>query len=157
MEAGMSTHPTYTSTDAALRFSLYRFIVTRGHIPKIRELAGALRHPERMIRSGVRRLAQLHILVLQPRTDEILRAAPFWAVPTAFHVRAGKRAWHASCIWDALAIPAMLRRDAVITTACPCCDFPLEVRVRNGRLARASGVIHFAVPASRWYQDVVFT
>lgn len=153
----MSKHTTYTSADAALRFSLYRFIVSHGHIPKIRELAGAISHPERMIRSGLRRLAQLHILVLQPRTDEILRAAPFWAVPTAFDVRAGKCSWWASCIWDALAIPLMLRRDAIITTACPCCDFEMELRVREGRLARANGVIHFAVPASRWYENVVFT
>ena len=147
----------YTSADATLRHSVYHFIVTRGHIPKIRELAAALRRPEEMIRSGVRRLAQLHVVVFQPQTREILRAAPFWAVPTAFHVRAGKHAWWASCIWDALAIPAMLRRDAVITTACPCCDFPMEVRVQSGRLVRAAGVIHFAVPASRWYENIVFT
>jgi hypothetical protein len=153
----MSKSLTYTESDATLRHALYRFTVTRGHVPKLSELAAALARPEKIIRAGIRRLAQLHILVLQPRSPEILRAAPFWAVPTAFHVQSGKRAWWASCIWDALAIPAMLRRDALITTACACCDSAMELTVRNGHLLRAPGVIHFAVPASRWYENIVFT
>ena len=64
---------------------------------------------------------------------------------------------HISCIWDALAIPAMLRRDALITTACACCDSAMELTARRGRLQRAYGLIHFAVPASRWYENIVFT
>src|SRR6266852_3223114 len=127
----------YTPTDATLRLALYRFIVARGHVPKIRELAAALSRPEKIIRAGIRRLAQLHIIVLQPHSSEILRAAPFWAVPTAFHVQSGKRAWWASCIWDALAIPAMLRRDAHITSACACCDSAMGLTVREGRLLPA--------------------
>jgi len=153
----MSKTLTYTASDAAFRHALYQFIVTRGHVPKIRELANALSRSPITVRSSLRRLAGLHILVLQQNTLEILRAAPFWAVPTAFHVRSGQHAWWASCIWDALAIPAMLRRDARITTACACCDSAMELAVRKGRLLHATGVIHFAVPASRWYQNIVFT
>ena len=147
----------YNKADATFRHAIYQFVATLGHIPKLRELAAALSRPKRTIRAGVRRLAQLHIVVLQPQSSEILRAAPFWAVPTAFRVQCGKRAWWASCIWDALAIPAMLQRDARISTACPCCDSPMELSVRNGGLLEAPGVIHFAVPASRCYENVVFT
>ncbi len=153
----MAKKLTYSDSDAVFRHAVYQFIVTRGHVPKIRELASALSHPEKIIRAGIRRLAQLHIIVLQPHSSEILRAAPFWAVPTAFHVQSGKRAWWASCIWDALAIPAMLRRDAHITSACACCDSAMGLTVREGRLLPAKGVIHFAVPASRWYENIVFT
>jgi hypothetical protein len=147
----------YNEADAAFRHALYHFIVTRGHIPKLRELAAAISRSPRVVRLALQRLARLHILVLQERTSEILRAAPFWAVPTAFHVQSGKHAWWASCIWDALAIPAMLRRDTLITTACACCDSAMELTVRNGHLLRAPGVIHFAVPAANWYENIVFT
>jgi len=102
----------YNEADAAFRHAIYQFIVTRGHIPKLRELDATLSRPKKTLRAGLHRLAQLHILVLQPQTSQILRAAPFWAVPTGFQVQSGKHAWWASCIWDALAIPAMLRRDA---------------------------------------------
>lgn len=148
---------TYSDTDATLRYSVYQFIVTRGHVPKIRELAAALSRSEKAVRSGLQHLARLHILVLQQNTSEILRAAPFWAVPTAFQVHSGKHTWWASCIWDALAIPATLRRDARITTACACCDSSMELTAFRGRLLPAAGIIHFAVPASRWYQNIVFT
>jgi DNA-binding transcriptional MocR family regulator len=147
----------YNEADAAFRHAIYQLIVTRGHVPKSRELAAALSRSEKTVRSALQRLARLHILVLQQNTSQILRAAPFWAVPTAFHVQSGKHAWWASCIWDALAIPAMLGRDARILTACACCDSAIELAVRKGRLLRAPGVIHFAVPASRWYEDIVFT
>lgn len=147
----------YNEAEAALRHAIYQFIVTRGHLPKLRELASSLSRPLKSIVSGVRRLAHLHILVLHSQSSEILRAAPFWAVPTPFRVYSGKHSWWASCIWDALAIPAMLGSDARIATACPCCDSPMELLVRNGRLLRAPGIIHFAVPASRWYEDILFT
>ena len=109
------------------------------------------------MRSALQRLADLHILVLQQNTSEVLRAAPFWAVPTAFHVQSAKRSWWASCVWDALAIPLMLRRDARVTTACACCDSAMELIVHKGGLLGTKGVIHFAVPASRWYENIVFT
>jgi hypothetical protein len=147
----------YSEADAAFRHAIYHFIVTRGRIPKLRELAATLARPETIIRASLHRLAQLHILVLQPQSSEILRAAPFWAVPTAFQVQSGKHSWWASCIWDALAIPAILRRDARITTACACCDSAMQLTVRKGHLLRATGVIHFAVPATRWYENIVFT
>jgi Alkylmercury lyase len=148
---------TYSDADAAFRHAVYQFIVTRGHVPKIHELAAALSRSEKIVRSGLQRLAGLHILVLQQDTSEILRAAPFWALPTAFHVQSGKRSWWASCVWDALAIPLMLRRDARVSSACACCDSAMELTVRRGRLLQARGVIHFAVPASRWYENIVFT
>ena len=148
---------TYTPADAALRFSLYHFIVANGRIPKLREFASTLNRPEKLIRTGLQRLALLHIIVLQPDSTEILRAAPFWAVPTNFPVRSEDRSWWASCIWDALAIPVMLRRNVVITSSCACCDSAMELRVRDGRLARAPSIMHFAVPAAHWYEDIVFT
>ena len=108
----MAKKLTYTEADAAFRHALYHFIVTRGHVPKIGELTAALSRSQKTARSALQRLADLHILVLQQNTSEVLRAAPFWAVPTAFHVQSAKRSWWASCVWDALAIPLMLRRDA---------------------------------------------
>jgi hypothetical protein len=153
----MSKHLTYNNADATLRLALYRFIVNRGYVPTISELRAALSRPEKIVRAGIQRLAQLQVIVREPRSSEILRAAPFWAVPTTFHVESGKHWWWGSCIWDALGIPVMLGRDAVISTACACCDFAMQLTFRNGRLLPSKGIIHFAVPASRWYENIVFT
>src|SRR5260370_30037434 len=143
--------------DAEMRLAIYRFTIQRGHVPKASELAPALSRSTRAVRAGFQRLADAHILVLQRESPEILRLAPFWAVPTKFLVESGKHVWWASCVWDALGIPAMLHRDARITTACGCCDSAMTLAVRKGKLMPEHGLIHFAVPASHWYANVVFT
>src|SRR5260370_11262490 len=143
--------------DAEMRLAIYRFTVQRGHVPKASELARALSWSERAVRAGFLRLADAHILVMQQESPEILRLAPFWAVPTRFLVESGRHVWWASCVWDALGIPAMLNRDARITTACGCCDSAMTLVVRKRKLMPERGMIHFAVPASHWYDNVVFT
>jgi hypothetical protein len=146
-----------TKADSSLRLAIYRFAVRKGHLPTTRELARVLSQPEASVRAGFRRLAGAHVLVLQTDSPEILRAAPFWGVPTTFRVQSGNRSWWGSCIWDALGIPAMLHRDAQIITACGCCDSTMTLTVEGGRLAKAKGIMHIAVPASRWYENIVFT
>lgn len=83
-------------------------------------------------------------------------ANPIPAVPTPFLVRAGDRSWYGNCIWDAMGISAMLQQDAVIETSCGCCGTAMQVTVVNGSLGEAPGIAHFAVPAARWWDDIVF-
>lgn len=70
-------------------------------------MGAALGASTRTIRAGLRRLVETHAFCLQ-ENGELWRAAPFFAVSTAFPVEAGNRRWWGNCIWDALGIPAML-------------------------------------------------
>ena len=79
------------------------------------------------------------------------------AVATPFAVHVAGRLYHANCIWDGLGIAAMLSCDARVATACACCGEAMEARVEGGELAPLEGVAHFAVPARRWWQDIVHT
>ena len=149
------------SFDQRVRMRIYRFILRTGRVPAAAELAAPLRKPEAEILAAYRRLAKAHAIVLEPNGERILRAAPFWGSPTGFAVEVGRRSYWASCIWDALGVPAMLGRDARIHTACGCCSEAMEVQVWGSKLpagrAGGRGVIHFAVPARDWYRDIVFT
>jgi len=112
------------------------------------------------IRQGVpplsSQVAEAHVLVLQPESREILMAAPFSAVPTPFRVRAGSVEAYGNCIWDALGVPAMLRCDAHIATSCGDCGTALQIDVVDG-VVSGEGVLHFAIPAKEWWNDLVFT
>jgi len=119
-------------------------------------MAAAVSAPLRKTRAALDRLVQTHAFVLQD-DGELWRAAPFSAVPTAFPVRAGKRSWYGNCIWDALGIPAMLHRNARIEASCGCCNHEMILQVKEGRLFGPNGIIHIAVPARHWYEDIVFT
>lgn len=142
--------------DAILRQFIYRHIIRTGAAPKVSEMASALSCSVPKVKVGLKQLSQTHAFVLQ-ENGELWRVAPFSAVPTAFPVQIGKRRWWANCIWDALGIPAMLGKDARIDASCGCCNYEMVLNVVDGKLTTAKGLIHIAVPALHWYDDIVFT
>ncbi|NIP57205.1 MAG: hypothetical protein GWM92_03530, partial [Gemmatimonadetes bacterium] len=66
------------------------------------------------------------------------------------------RYW-ANCAWDALAIPSLLTTDARVDTRCPVSGERVVLRVRDGEVVGAEGVIHFLVPPRRFWENVGFT
>jgi len=142
--------------DSRLRLYVYRHFIREGRAPSVREMAAALSSSVQKARAALRRLESSH--AFGPQEDgELWRAAPFSAVPTGFPVRIGKRLWWGNCIWDALGIAALMRNDAEIDAACGCCNHRMPLRVEHRKLAGPKGIIHIAVPARHWYDDVVFT
>jgi hypothetical protein len=125
-------------------------------VPLVAEIARALSCPRQKVREALLRLSEGHAFMLQ-ENGELWRVAPFSAIATAFPVCVGKRSWWANCVWDALGIPAMLNKDALIDAGCACCNFEMPLAVKSGKLLQDQGVIHIAVPARDWYKDVVFT
>jgi hypothetical protein len=143
--------------DRAVRLHIYRAFLERGRPPSVAATAAAVGREEEDVAAAFDRIAAGRVIVLERGTREIRMAPPLSAVPTRFTVRVDGRDYYGNCIWDALGVPAMLGRDAVITARCGDCDAPLTLEVRGGALARAEGVVHFAVPARRWWDDIVFT
>jgi hypothetical protein len=50
----------------------------------------------------------------------------------------------------------MLAVDAVVTTSYPDCGEALSLEVSGGKIASNEGIIHFAVSATHWWDDIVF-
>ena len=142
--------------DHHVRWFVYDTAMQGGFPPSLAETSTALSIPLADIQAAFQRLADGHILVLQPENGEILMANPFSAVPTPFLVELEAFSCFGNCIWDALGIAAMLKRDAHIKTACGDCGTALELSVVGGRLQGDEGIIHFALPALRWWEDIVF-
>ena len=84
-------------------------------------------------------------------------ADPFSALPTSYPVFAGEHHWFGMCVWDALGILALAKVDGHAPTQCPVSGQDLDLRVEGGALTHADGVVHFAVPAARWWEDLAFT
>lgn len=139
-------------TDLELRRLTYAFFVEHGRAP----VAAELGEPEEVV-AGWRRLHAEHAVVLNPATDELRMLNPFSAVPTTYRVQAGGRWWYGNCAWDALGICAALHADGRVETSCPECGEPLVVAVRDERLDDGSLLFHCLVPASHWWDDIVFT
>lgn len=145
-----------TDFDAHIRLDVYQYFVATGHAPSKVEVARRLGASLERVAAGFKRLGEGKALVLQPDSGEVLMAEPFSAVPTAFEVESGTMRWWGNCIWDALGIPAMLGQDFRIHTSCGDCGEAMHLEVEGGKLLPASGLVHYSVPAHRWWQDVVF-
>lgn len=127
-----------------------------GQVPQAPQIAAALERPLSEVEEAIARLGEGKVVILAPHTLTIWAANPFAAVPTGFRVEARGRTYWGICIWDALGIPAALGADALVSASCGDCGEALSLRVREGRLAGGEGVVHFAVPASRWWENIGF-
>src|SRR5262245_6916007 len=144
--------------DALLRHQIYAHTTGLGKPPSMAELSAATHEPLDRVRDSLARLAAGRIVVLQRDGGEILMAPPFSAVPTPFMVETSRHACYANCAWDAIGVPVMLRESAHIVSSCGCCGTSLALDVQPDHAPAAAGVVvHFAVPAARWWQDLVYT
>ncbi len=141
--------------DKHVRRQIYTHFLKTGQAPTTGEIAKALSCPLLNVQAAYQRLAEGRALVLQ-KNGEVLMAEPFSAIPTAFSVEVGKHTWWGNCIWDALGIPAMLKKDARILTSCGCCGEAMVLEVKDGSLLEIPGIVHFAIPPKDWWNDVVF-
>lgn len=157
----MSTQPADRDLEAlAHEVRLYVFGQTAatGEVPQPRAISGALGRSESEVRAALQLLAAAKVLILAPNDGNIWAANPFCAVPSGFRVSAGGKRYWGICIWDALGVVAALGvTEATITAPCGDCGAGLALEVRAGRLVRDEGVVHFAVPAHHWWDNIGFT
>ena len=140
-----------------VRVHVFTRAAATGRVPQPPEIAAALSRPEPDVRDALAQLAVGKVLILAPNTTNIWAANPFCAVPSGTRVEAADRTYWGICVWDALGIAAALNADARITTPCGDCGDSLTLEVSDGNLHTGEGVIHFAVPAHHWWDNIGFT
>jgi hypothetical protein len=144
--------------DTRVRLHLYEGFVADGRPPTAAETAEALGLPTEEAEAAYERLERAHVIVLAPGSTDVWMANPLSAVPTPFRVITDDgRSWWGNCVWDAFGVLAMVGADGVVHTSCPDCGERLELRVREGELEPVEAVVHFAVPAARWWDNIGFT
>ena len=116
-----------------------------------------------------------HDLFLDLDKMAIRMANPFSGIPTDFKVHANGKTYFANCAWDMLGIPAALHCDAVIDATCTESNESVQLEVKDGQIYAQGGVpmlgtfpaaddgglskllVHFPLPFTRWYDDLIFT
>jgi hypothetical protein len=142
-----------------LRLIIYRHFVEAGTAPSRHTLA-AIGGDIETVDLLLAELHDRHMLVLDDRPHrlgEIRMALPFSAEPTDFRVSTEVGTWWANCAWDSLAILAALHSDGHIESRWSDTGGPLALTVTGGQLEGGDGYISFALPANRWWDDIVLT
>ena len=140
--------------DSTLRLHIYDEIVRTSEAPSVAALASKFQATLDEVRTALRRMHDAHMLVLQP-SGELLMASPFSAVPTPFVTEVGRQRWFGNCVWDALGILATLHVSGRVLTSCAGCGDAMTLEVMD-RVSTGEGIVHFALPARRWWDDIVF-
>jgi hypothetical protein len=139
----------------AVRTEVYRSFRDESVAPSAGKLSRRVGASGDQIATALRVLADEHCLVLLPGTDSIWMAHPFSGIETDFAVTVGKRRWFANCAWDGLSVLALFG-DGILDTHSPGSGDSLRFEVHNG-VVSGEGIVHFLVPAARFWDDIGYT
>jgi len=145
----------------ALRLFVYDRLLDHAEMPTTAAIAAHLRLDDDAARALVRGAGLGKTLVADARGEPWM-AGPFAAGPTPYRVRARGRAWWANCAWDMLGVAHLVGAPAELEARCTDCGDPMPMRVADADApvegeGAADAVVHFLVPARRWYDDIGFT
>ena len=144
--------------DTTVKLAIYRITAETGSVPNANAVAAVVGDSEQNVVASFARLHRKRLLVPEPGDPTRIRMAPpFSGVPTLFPVDARGRRYYANCVWDAYGVAAALNADAIIPARDGYSNEPLTLEVRNGSPILQPYVVHFAVPAAKWWADIVFT
>jgi hypothetical protein len=143
--------------DTRVKVEIYRAFALDGRPPWLEDVARQVDATPEATREAYARLAASRLLVLEPDGQTIRMAPPFSGVPTDHRVRSFGVEYFANCAWDALGIPAALKREAEVRSGCAQSATPMVLRVGRDGPEPSSWLFHCLVPAARWWKDIVFT
>jgi hypothetical protein len=143
--------------DLSAKLAIYAHFAATGSRPTVDDIAARVGIAVSKVREVFGRLRTQRVLVLEEDGASIRMAPPFSGVPTQHRVTAAGVSYYANCAWDALGIPAALHKPATVYSRCEQSLEPLELTVSDERPASSDWRFHCVVPASQWWDDIVFT
>ena len=128
------------------------------HAPTVGDVAARLDLPAGDVQQAFDELHKKRLLVPEPGDPTRIRMAPpFSAIPTSFKVTVGAKMYFAPCVWDSIGIPAALHQDGMVRAQDGHTREPITLVVRDGSPKPTPCVIHIAVPAAHWWDDIIYT
>lgn len=144
--------------DISVKQAVYSLVAASGAMPDSSRVADEVGASVKEVEEAFARLHKKRLLVPEPNDPSRIRMAPpFSGVPTPFLVKARRNAYYANCVWDALGVSAALHADAVVEAADAHTNEPMTLEIRGGSPLPQECVIHFAVPAAKWWDDIIYT
>jgi len=120
--------------DTSVKLNIYETIASTTRMPTSTEVASAIDSSVPEVVQAFQRLYEKRLLVLEPGSlSHIRMAPPFSGIETQHRVKIEDKIYFANC------------------------DEPMTFQIRDGKPLPQECVIHFAVPASQWWKDIVYT
>lgn len=143
--------------DTRVKLAVYGHFAAQGRRPTVAEVAERAGTGVSNVLDAYPRLRAQRLLVLEADGSSIRMAPPFSGVATPHAVWIDGVRYFANCAWDALGIPAALRRPGEVRSQCEQSGEPLRLAVGLDGPEPSSWLFHCLVPAAKWWDDIVFT
>ncbi len=144
-------------TNASLHHRILSTVVDRGYAPTHTELGAWFERPVGEIIAALEALADYHGVVLHPDSMEIWVVHPFSLAPTAYIVTTDDGKWWGTCAWCSLGAVELLGGSATITTQLAWSDEQVTLRLDHGKLLDTDYVVHFPIPMTQAWDNVLYT
>ena len=143
--------------DGTLHHAILRGFIDTLRPPTVAELAVKFGASESTIRHALHTLADHHGTVLQPKSDEIWVTHPFSSAPVTCVIEAEGRQWWANCPWCAFGAANLIGGSGTVTTTVGGLREQVDLRFKDQVLLDTDYVIHFPVPMTKVWDNVIYT
>ena len=145
-----------------IRYQINKWIFENGFAPNVNEISKEQNISEEETKKGLNLLAENHALVLHPNSHEIWVAHPFALFPTLFYVKtSSKNEWYSNCAWCSLGVAALTLNQNLKTeifTKIAGEETPITIHINEeGEIIEKNFVVHFAIPAKKLWENVIYT
>jgi len=141
-----------------IRHFVYGHFADMTHPPSVEVTAALFNISAEEAGEYYKELHNRHAFFLDLDPMTIRMANPFSCIPTDFKVHANGKTYYANCAWDMLGIPAALHSDnAVIKAKFTESNELVNLEIKDGKVTNEDLLVHFPVPFTHWYDDLVFT
>jgi hypothetical protein len=144
-------------TNSNLHYTLIRHIIDKGFAPSVNDLAALLATDVQSIIQGLYDLQEYHGVVLHPNEPKVWVIHPFSLAPTNFYIKSDKGEWWGNCAWCSLGVAALLKDNVKITTTIGAEIKQIEINIINGELQEKNYFIHFPIPMTKAWDNVIYT
>jgi len=144
-------------TNSSLHHHIITHIVEQGRAPKAVEIADAFGVSREQVVRALIELQDYHGVVLHPSSSEVWVMHPFSTTPTNFWLESESGGWWGNCAWCSLGAASLLSRDLTITTTLGAEKKQVVIDVKNGRISDENLFIHFPVPMTKVWDNVIYT
>lgn len=146
-----------SSRPGRLHYELIRSLVESAAIPPGHALQARLGCSPAELDRAFDELAESHGVVLHPASRRVWAIHPFSLAPTTFLVESGRKMWWGNCAWCSLGIASLVGENCLITTTLGAEKRQVQLTVENGQVNRGDLVVHFPIPMTRAWDNVVYT
>jgi len=143
-----------------VRKYIFDYFLSNSRAPVLEEIMDRFGLTRKEAAKVLEELELAHHVIRVPGTNRILMANPFSALDTPFRVEVGAKEYFAACAWDAVAYHVMLSRDTQVRSFCHHCAEPIKIKFSEGRPVSSKPllpIVYLALPAVKWWENIVIT